>query len=70
MSSIRDIRLAPDGENKIEWVRRNCPLLRSLEEDFRKSKPFAGLRIALSIHLEAKQPICARCWRRAARRCT
>ena len=54
MSIIRDIRLAPSGENKIEWVRRNCPLLRSLEEDFSKTKPFAGKRIALSIHLEAK----------------
>ncbi|MBO4383553.1 MAG: adenosylhomocysteinase, partial [Clostridia bacterium] len=54
MSMIRDIELAPSGENKIEWVRRNCPLLRSLEEDFSAEKPFAGKRIALSIHLEAK----------------
>lgn len=54
MSIIRDISLAPSGENKIEWVRRNCPLLRSLEEDFSGTKPFAGKRIALSIHLEAK----------------
>ena len=54
MSIIRDISLAPSGENKIEWVRRNCPLLRSLEEDFTAAKPFAGKRIALSIHLEAK----------------
>ena len=54
MSMIRDISLAPSGENKIEWVRRNCPLLRSLEEDFSAAKPFAGKRIALSIHLEAK----------------
>ena len=54
MSIIRDISLAPSGENKIEWVRRNCPLLRSLEEDFSKSRPFAGKRIALSVHLEAK----------------
>jgi adenosylhomocysteinase len=51
---IRDIALAPSGENKIEWVRRNCPLLRSLEEDFSASRPFAGKRIALSVHLEAK----------------
>ena len=54
MSMIRDIALAPSGENKIEWVRRNCPLLRSLEEDFSASRPFAGKRIALSVHLEAK----------------
>ena len=54
MSQIRDINLAPSGEHKIEWVRRNCPLLRSLEDDFSKEKPFSGKKIALSIHLEAK----------------
>ena len=51
---IRDISLAPGGEHKIDWVRKNCPLLRSLEEDFSREKPFTGKRIALSIHLEAK----------------
>ncbi len=54
MSSIRDITLAPSGEHKIDWVRKNCPLLNSLEEDFKKDRPFEGVRIALSIHLEAK----------------
>lgn len=54
MSSIKDISLAPSGAHKIDWVRKNCPLLRSLEEEFSVSKPFAGIRIALSIHLEAK----------------
>ena len=54
MSIIRDIALAPSGENKIEWVRRNCPLLRTLEAEFAETRPFAGKRIALSIHLEAK----------------
>lgn len=54
MSEIRDIALAESGKRKIEWVKRNCPLLRSLEEEFSKTKPFAGKRIALSIHLEAK----------------
>lgn len=53
-SEIRDIALAPSGHKKIEWVRRNMPLLRGLEEEFTKEKPFAGKRIALSIHLEAK----------------
>lgn len=54
MSSIKDINLAPSGAHKIDWVRKNCPLLRSLEDDFSKEKPFEGIRIALSIHLEAK----------------
>ncbi len=51
---IKDIGLASSGEHKIDWVRKNCPLLRSLEEDFKKELPFKGIRIALSIHLEAK----------------
>ena len=53
-SEIRDINLAPSGHRKIEWVRRNMPLLRQLEDEFRAEKPFEGIRIALSIHLEAK----------------
>lgn len=53
-SEIKDINLAPSGEQKIEWVKRNCDLLRALEEEFTKTKPFAGKKIALSVHLEAK----------------
>lgn len=54
MYEIRDINLAPSGERKIEWVRRNMPILRSIAEEFEKTKPFAGLKIALSVHMEAK----------------
>ena len=53
-SIIRDINLAESGERKIEWVKRNCDLLRTLEEEFSKTKPFAGKKVALSVHLEAK----------------
>ena len=52
--SIKDINMAPEGEKKIEWVKKNCPLLRSLEEEFLETKPFEGIKVALSIHLEAK----------------
>ncbi len=51
---IKDESLYPSGDRKIDWVRKNCPLLRGLEDDFSKEKPFTGIRIALSIHLEAK----------------
>ena len=54
MNDIFDISLAPEGERKIAWVRRNMPILRGIEEDFTESKPFAGLKVALSVHLEAK----------------
>ena len=53
-SEIRDINLAESGEKKIEWVKRNCDLLRTLEKEFFESKPFAGKKVTLSVHLEAK----------------
>jgi len=53
-SQIRDINLWPDGAMKIEWVKNHMPLLRGLEEEFKTSRPFEGLKIALSVHLEAK----------------
>ena len=51
---VRDIGLAPSGHQKIEWVRKNMPLLRGLEEEFRQTKPFEGVKVSLSVHLEAK----------------
>ena len=53
-SEIKDINLAESGEKKIEWVKRNCDLLRTLEKEFSESKPFAGKKVTLSVHLEAK----------------
>ena len=54
MSHIKDVSLAPSGEMKINWVMRNMPVLKGIGEDFRKTRPFEGLKIALSVHLEAK----------------
>lgn len=51
---IRDISLAASGHQKIEWVKNNMPLLRGLEEEFAKTKPFENIKISLSVHLEAK----------------
>lgn len=51
---LKDATLYPSGENKIEWVRRNMPLLNGIRADFERDKPFAGLTIGLSVHLEAK----------------
>lgn len=51
---IRDISLAPSGHQKIQWVKNNMPLLAGLEEEFLKTKPFEGIKISLSVHLEAK----------------
>ena len=51
---ILNTELYPTGLDKIEWVRRNMPLLNGIEKQFRTERPFSGLRVALSVHLEAK----------------
>ena len=54
MYDVADITLAPEGEKKIRWARAHMPVLRAIEEDFRRDRPLAGLKVALSVHLEAK----------------
>ncbi len=54
MSIIRDSSLAPSGRKKIEWVRSFMPALSQIEKQFEKEQPFKGLKIAVSVHLEAK----------------
>ena len=53
-SEIRNEGLWQDGRMKIDWVRHNMPLLNGLETEFGQTRPFDGLKIALSVHLEAK----------------
>ena len=53
-SEIKDPSLWESGELKISWVRNHMPLLEGLEKEFGESKPFKGLKVALSVHLEAK----------------
>ena len=54
MSIVKDMSLAPSGHQKIQWVRDFMPALSGIEERFRREKPFEGLTIAVSVHLEAK----------------
>ncbi len=51
---VRDMSLAPLGHQKINWVKNYMPILNGLEEQFTKEQPFKGVRISLSVHLEAK----------------
>ncbi len=51
---IRDINLWESGELKLSWVRSHMPLLDGIQKDFEAEKPFKGLKVALSVHLEAK----------------
>jgi adenosylhomocysteinase len=53
-SVIRDIKLAKTGHQKIDWVKEYMPVLSAIEKSFLAEKPFAGKKITVSIHLEAK----------------
>jgi adenosylhomocysteinase len=54
VSTLKNPALAPEGHLKINWVRAHMPILNQLEKEFAKTRPFAGQRVAMSIHLEAK----------------
>ena len=48
---IKDPSLAPDGRRRIEWAAREMPVLRQITEQFRKEKPFEGLRLLCCAHI-------------------
>ena len=54
MSFVKDMALAESGRRKIQWVRDFMPALAQIEARFEKEQPFRGLRVAVSVHLEAK----------------
>lgn len=61
MSHVRDMSLAEYGRMKIEWVRDFMPALVAIRERFEREKPFAGKKITISIHMEAKTAFLALC---------
>jgi adenosylhomocysteinase len=54
MSLIRDSKLAPQGHDKINWVREHMPVLNVLNEELSRTKPFNGKKLVVTMHLEAK----------------
>lgn len=57
---VKDISLAPYGLEKIEWAYRNMPVLRAIEAELINGQPFKGLKISVSVHVEAKTACLAR----------
>jgi len=49
--SIKDINLAQQGKNNIEWAMKDMPVLEQIKERFRREKPFAGLRLSACVHV-------------------
>lgn len=53
-SIVKDMSLAPSGHDKIEWVKNFMPVMSAIDREFSQSKPFAGKRLSITLHLEAK----------------
>ncbi len=48
---MKDIKLADQGLEKIEWAERRMPVLRKIRERFAKEKPLKGVKIACCLHV-------------------
>ena len=62
-SIIKDALLAPIGAQKIQWAKQHMGVLQGIAETFKLAQPFKGLKIVLSIHLEAKTAYLAQVFR-------
>jgi adenosylhomocysteinase len=54
---IKDIELAPAGRKKIEWVRREMPVLSGIAEQWKKEKPLDGVLIAACLHVTSETAV-------------
>jgi adenosylhomocysteinase len=53
-SIVHDLKLAPEGHLKIDWVEAHMPVLNRIRQQFEQEQPFAGLKVTICLHLEAK----------------
>ena len=51
---VKDMGLASEGKNKIEWAEGEMPVLRSIRENFGKNKSLKGLTIGACLHVTSE----------------
>ena len=51
---VKDLSLAQDGVNRIEWAGREMPVLKLIQDRFQKDKPLAGVRMAACLHVTSE----------------
>jgi adenosylhomocysteinase len=47
------------GHQKMDWAREHMPILAALREEYQADQPFAGERIGMAMHVEAKTAVLA-----------
>lgn len=48
---IKDTKLAPRGELRIEWAEQFMPVLKSIRQRFQEEKPLEGIRVSACLHV-------------------
>ncbi len=48
---IKNINLADQGKNQIEWAFKDMPVLKQIQERFIKEQPFKGLKLSACVHV-------------------
>jgi adenosylhomocysteinase len=51
---VRDLELAPSGQELIDWAAREMPVLLLIRERFEQAKPLRGMRIAACLHVTSE----------------
>jgi len=57
---IKDINLAPQGKQRIEWADREMPVLRLIRERFEAEKPLEGIKLIACAHITTETANLAR----------
>ncbi len=57
---IKDINLAPQGKQRIEWADREMPVLRLIRERFEAEKPLKGVKLIACAHITTETANLAR----------
>ena len=48
---VKDLSLAKKGKLRIEWAKKDMPVLKLIEDRFSKEKPLKGLRVSCCLHV-------------------
>ncbi len=56
---VKDINLSDKGRLRVEWARRDMPVLNAIRERFERAKPLSGLRVAACLHVTTETGVLA-----------
>ena len=48
---VKDLSLAPEGKQRIQWAAREMPVIKQIQERFGQEKPLAGIRLIACCHV-------------------